>query len=81
MRPELEKQDGFISIERFESLKTPGNYVSISYWRDEAAVAAWRGHEGHAAAQALGKNELFADYRITVTAALRAYGPKGPLPI
>jgi len=81
LRPELEKQDGFISIERFESLKTPGNYVSISYWRDEAAVAAWRGHEGHAAAQALGKNELFADYRITVTAALRAYGPKGPLPI
>ena len=48
LRPELEKQDGFISIERFESLATPGKIVSISFWRDEAAVAAWRGHAGHA---------------------------------
>ena len=77
LRPELEKQDGFISIERFESLATPGKFVSISYWRDEAAVAAWRGHEGHAAAQALGKIELFADYRIMVAESLRVYGPEG----
>ena len=77
LRPELEKQDGFISIERFESLATPGKFVSISYWRDEAAVAAWRGHEGHAAAQALGKSELFADYRIMVAQSLRVYGPEG----
>ncbi len=77
LRPELEKQDGFISIERFESLATPGKFVSISYWRDEAAVAAWRGHAGHAAAQALGKREIFADYRITVAETLRAYGPEG----
>jgi len=81
LRPELEKQDGFISIERFESLGAPGRFVSISFWRDEAAVAAWRGHSGHGEAQALGKNELFADYRITVAEALRVYGPKGPLPM
>jgi heme-degrading monooxygenase HmoA len=80
LRPELEKQDGFISIERFESLASPGKYVSISYWRDEAAVAAWRGHGGHAAAQELGKRELFDDYRITVAEALRVYGPNGPEP-
>ena len=77
LRPELEKQDGFISIERFESLVMPGKFVSISYWRDEAAVVEWRGHDGHAAAQALGKNELFADDRITVAQSLRVYGPEG----
>ena len=80
LRPELEKQDGFISIERFESLATPGKFVSISFWRDEAAVAAWRGHGDHAAAQALGKREIFADYRITVAEALRSYGPEGAAP-
>ena len=77
LRPELEKQDGFISIERFESLVMPGKFVSISYWRDEAAVAAWRGHEGHAVAQALGKKGLIADYRIRVAQSLRVYGPMG----
>lgn len=80
LRPELEKQDGFISIERFESLTAPGKFVSISFWRDEQAVAAWRAHPGHGEAQLLGKSELFADYRITVAAALRVYGPNGPLP-
>ncbi len=80
LHPELEKQDGFLSIERFESLATPGKFVSISYWRDEAAVAAWRGHTGHMAAQALGKSEIFADYRITVAEALRDYGPEGVAP-
>ena len=80
LRPELEKQDGFISIERFESLATPGKFVSISFWRDEAAVAAWRGHGDHTAAQALGKREIFADYRITVAEALRSYGPEGTAP-
>jgi heme-degrading monooxygenase HmoA len=77
LRPELEKQDGFISIERFESLAQPGKFLSLSFWRDEAAVAAWRGHAGHGAAQVLGKNELFENYRITVAETLRNYGPGG----
>ena len=68
------------ATERFESLATPGKFVSISYWRDEAAVAAWRGHTGHMAAQALGKSEIFADYRITVAEALRDYGSEGAAP-
>ncbi len=80
LRPELEKHDGFISIERFESLTVSGKFVSLSFWRDEQAVAAWRGHSGHGEAQLLGKSELFADYRITVAEALRVYGPNGPLP-
>ncbi len=77
LRPELEKQDGFISIERFKSLAAPGKFLSLSFWRDEEAVAAWRCHAGHRAGQALGKSELFEDYRITVAETIRFYGPEG----
>lgn len=80
LRPELEAIDGFISVERFESLSTPGKYVSLSFWRDEAAVDAWRERAGHRAAQAVGKRDLFADYRITVATAVRCYGPEGDRP-
>jgi len=73
LRPELAEIDGFLSVERFQSLVTPDKYVSVSFWRDAAAVDQWRTHEGHRLAQALGKNEIFADFRITVAEALRSY--------
>ena len=73
LRPELEKIDGFLSVERFESLSTPGKYVSISFWRDAAAVEAWRRNAAHGTAQALGKSEVFADFRISVAEVLRRY--------
>ena len=73
LRPELEKIDGFISVERFESLTEPGKYVSLSFWRDEDAVRAWRAHGGHALAQALGREEIFADFRISVGEVVRQY--------
>lgn len=73
LRPELEKIDGFISVERFESLAKPGRYVSLSFWRDEDAVARWRAHEGHGIAQAAGKREIFADFRISVGEVIRQY--------
>jgi heme-degrading monooxygenase HmoA len=70
----LEKTDGFISIERFESLTTPGKYLSLSFWRDEEAVRAWRNLHGHRAAQAKGRGGVFADYRLRVASVLRDYG-------
>jgi heme-degrading monooxygenase HmoA len=73
LRPALEKIDGFISIERFESVTTPGKFVSISFWRDEAAVQAWRNVEGHRLAQAQGRSNVFADYRIRVASVMRDY--------
>ncbi len=73
LRPELETVDGFISIERFESLATPGKYVSLSFWRDVEAVADWHGRADHAAAQARGKTEIFEDFRITVAESIRSY--------
>ncbi len=73
LRPELEKIDGFISVERFESLTTPGKYLSLSFWRDAAAVAVWRGHGDHRAAQQRGQREIFADYRISVAEVMRDY--------
>ena len=74
LAPALRGIDGFLSIERFESLATPGKLLSLSFWRDEAAVAAWRGLEAHRAAQAAGRGSVFADYRLRVAAVLRDYG-------
>ncbi|MFQ5783963.1 MAG: antibiotic biosynthesis monooxygenase family protein [Alphaproteobacteria bacterium] len=73
LRPELERIDGFISVERFASTTTPGKYVSLSFWRDEEAVRRWREHGEHAAAQERGKAALFADFRIRVARVLRDY--------
>jgi heme-degrading monooxygenase HmoA len=74
LRPELQKIDGFLSIERFQSLTTEGKYLSLSFWRDEDAVKRWRAHAEHHAAQTRGRNEIFADYRIRVAAVARDYG-------
>lgn len=76
LRPLLDKLDGFISIERFESLTQPGKILSLSIWRDEAAVQAWRNIEEHRAAQAKGRAEIFADYRLRIAGVIRDYGLK-----
>ena len=73
LRPELERIDGFISVERFQSLAEPGKYVSLSFWRDQAAIQAWRDQRRHRQAQAKGKREIFADFRISVAEVVRDY--------
>jgi heme-degrading monooxygenase HmoA len=74
LKPELEAVDGFISVERFESLANPGKMLSLSFFRDEAAVAAWRNTEDHRHAQAAGRGGVFADYRLRVARVVRDYG-------
>jgi heme-degrading monooxygenase HmoA len=74
LRPELERIDGFVSIERFESLTRSGKLLSLSFWRDEAAVAAWRNHGSHRATQGQGRAGVFTDYRLRVADVLRDYG-------
>jgi heme-degrading monooxygenase HmoA len=74
LRPDLEKIDGFISVERFSSMARPGRLVSISYWRDADAVKRWREHNRHHLAQLSGRGQIFADYRITVAEVERQYG-------
>ncbi len=74
LKPELEAIDGFISVERFESLATPGKMLSLSFFSDEEAVAAWRNTEDHRRAQAAGRAGVFADYRLRVARVLRDYG-------
>jgi heme-degrading monooxygenase HmoA len=74
LRPELEKIDGFISIERFKSLSQKDKILSLSFWRDEEAIARWRQHEQHHAAQRTGRDRIFRDYRIRVSAVMRDYG-------
>jgi heme-degrading monooxygenase HmoA len=74
LRPELEKIDGFISIERFKSLSQEGKILSLSFWRDEEAIARWRQQEQHQVAQRAGRDRIFRDYRIRVAAVVRDYG-------
>jgi heme-degrading monooxygenase HmoA len=74
MRAELERIDGFVSVERFESLTQRGKFLSLSFWRDEQALQAWRTHGGHRAGQQEGRDSVFAGYRIRVAEVLRDYG-------
>ncbi|MEO8629863.1 MAG: antibiotic biosynthesis monooxygenase [Betaproteobacteria bacterium] len=74
LRPALEKIDGFISIERFASLTTEGKILSLSFFRDEEAVQAWRNLGEHRFAQAKGRGGVFADYRLRVAGVIRDYG-------
>lgn len=74
LRPLLDEIDGFISIERFESISTPGKILSLSFWRDENAVKAWRNLEAHRLAQTTGHHQIFQDYRLRVATVMRDYG-------
>ena len=73
LRPELEKVDGFISVERFQSITDPGKMLSLSFWRDEAAVTRWRNHIQHRATQKAGRAGVFRDYRLRVAGVVRDY--------
>ena len=72
--PLLDGIDGFLSIERFQSLSDPSKVLSLSFWRDEQAVAAWRNLEPHRKAQSSGRASIFADYRLRIAAVVRDYG-------
>ncbi len=73
LRAELEGIEGFLSIERFQSLTTENKFVSLSFWRDRAAVEAWYGRPDHKAAQSAGRAGIFQDYRIRVAEVFRDY--------
>jgi heme-degrading monooxygenase HmoA len=74
LHPLLEKIDGFLSIERFQSLTEPDKILSLSFWRDEAAVTAWRTQPEHGLAQQEGRHGVFRDYRLRVAHVVRDYG-------
>lgn len=79
LKPLLADIDGFIAIERFQSLTTSGKILSLSWWRDEEAVLRWKQNVLHKAAQAEGRNAIFAFYRIRIAHVLRDYSsqPRG----
>ena len=74
LRPELDAVDGFISIERFQSLAEPSKLLSLSFWRDEDAVRAWRNGSAHRVVQAEGRASVFESYRLRVAGVVRDYG-------
>ncbi|NVK14803.1 MAG: antibiotic biosynthesis monooxygenase [Rhodobacteraceae bacterium] len=74
LRGLLEEMEGFISVERFQSLTAPGKLLSLSFWQDEAAVQRWRELAEHRVAQGKGRAGIFADYRLRVAGVIRDYG-------
>lgn len=77
LRERLAQVDGFVSVERFQSLTEPGKILSLSFWRDEAAVEAWRRDPAHRSAQAAGRGGVFRDYRLRVASVARDYSMHG----
>lgn len=74
LKSTLETMDGFVSVERFESVTQPGKFVSLSFWRDEEAVNGWRNQMHHRVTQRAGREHIFADYRLRVASVIRDYG-------
>jgi heme-degrading monooxygenase HmoA len=74
LRADLDGIDGFISVERFQSLTDPKKLLSLSFWRDEEAVKTWRNHSRHRAGQRKGRAGVFADYRLRIGSVVRDYG-------
>ncbi len=73
LKPLLAQIDGFISVERFQSLSEPGKLLSLSFWRDEEAIQQWRSLELHRAAQSAGRRQVFADYHLRIAQVVRDY--------
>lgn len=74
LKPLIEEIDGFISVERFQSLTNPGKMLSLSFFRDEAAIEQWRNLSRHRAAQEAGRGGIFADYHLRIAHVIRDYG-------
>jgi heme-degrading monooxygenase HmoA len=73
LREDLAKADGFISLERFESISTKGKFLSLQFWRDEASVAKWRNLQRHREAQKQGRGGIFKSYRLRIASVVRDY--------
>jgi heme-degrading monooxygenase HmoA len=74
LRPLLDGIDGFLSIERFQSLADPNHILSLSFWRDEEAIQAWRNTQEHRQAQQAGRDGVFSGYRLRIAHVVRDYG-------
>jgi heme-degrading monooxygenase HmoA len=74
MRSMLDRVEGFLTVERFQSLTDPRKILSLSFFEDEAAVARWRTLDAHRGAQAKGRDGVFDDYRLRIAHVVRDYG-------
>ena len=74
LKPELSKIEGFISIERFQSIGNPEKVLSLSFWKDEESIKQWRNTEMHRLAQSKGREGIFKDYRLRIADVSRDYG-------
>ena len=77
LKPEQDKAEGFVSLERFESITAPGQFLSLQFWRDEESVKKWRNVQKHRDAQKQGRAGIFASYRLRIAGVIRDYTMDG----
>ena len=77
LKADLEKAEGFVSLERFESITAPGKFVSLQFWKDEESVRKWRNVQKHREAQKKGRGGIFASYRLRIAGVIRDYTMDG----
>ncbi|WP_211823825.1 antibiotic biosynthesis monooxygenase family protein [Proteus terrae] len=73
LKPLLKDIEGFISIERFQSLSTEGKLLSLSWWENEEAVLQWKKNILHKSAQQEGRESIFDFYKISIVFLVREY--------
>src|SRR5688500_8008896 len=73
LREDLAKAEGFISLERFESITNRGKFVSLQFWRDDECVRKWRNLQKHREAQKQGRSSIFKSYRLRIASVIRDY--------
>jgi len=66
------QQPGFLGVESARDAEGFG--ITVSYWKDEASVAAWKADLEHAAAQRLGKDTWYRAFRLRVAKVERVNG-------
>jgi heme-degrading monooxygenase HmoA len=73
LREDLAKAEGFISLERFESITNKGKFVSLQFWQDDESVRKWRNLQKHREAQKKGRGGIFKSYRLRIAEVTRDY--------
>jgi len=69
-------QPGFLRVESARG--ADGFGITVSYWADEASVAAWKANTAHLVAQEKGKTDFYESYNVLVATVNRQYTHPAP---
>ncbi len=73
MQGQVKQYDGFLGEAHCSSIENENTFVALFYWRDRESMKAWREDPEHVKIQQLGRDKLFARYKIRVCELEREY--------